>query len=182
MVREHLIFDGSLHAMRARQPCRTKSWGCSLTHPRAYSLAMHTGVNFASEPDLASLSALALKLSPSREFHLLAWVGLDGEEKLQLVADMTKSRAQSNVWYHLVLRSDGHSIQLFVNRKLELRMAIANQGRGASRLAPPQSAIDGDWTFGCGMHNGVQADTCSCLISEARVSEFVLQERDWIWS
>ena len=29
---------------------------------------------------------------------------------------------------------------------------------------------DGDLTFGCGMHVGVPADACSCLLSEVRAS------------
>ena len=40
----------------------------------------------------------------------------------------------------------------------------------------------GDLTFGCGMHRGELAHTCSCLVSEARATEDALKPAEWLWS
>ena len=49
-------------------------------------------------------------------------------------------------------------------------------------LADPPRSTDGDLTFGCGMHGGVLADTCSCLLSEVRASDRALPSQQWLWS
>ena len=122
-----------------------------------------------------------LKLTPQRHFLLHAWVEPDvptlGQPPGQprLVTSQSKGAAEANTWYHLVLQSNGHVVELHVNGRAELR------AWWGGALALPPRDTDGDLTFGCGMHAGVYTDTCSCLISEARAAERELAPEEWLW-
>ena len=70
---------------------------------------------------------------------------------------------------------DGEVMKLYINGELE----------GITRIygglwMPPRT-IDGDATLGCGMYAGNISDGCSCLITEARVSESVRDVNNWLW-
>ena len=67
-------------------------------------------------------------------------------------------------------------MRLFVNGKLE----GMERAYGGLAIAPRRQ--DGGVTLGCGMFDGVAADTCSCLINEARVSDDARPMREWLWS
>ena len=79
------------------------------------------------------------------------------------------------VRYYIVAKMDGETMQLHINGELEGITRVY----GGMRV-PPRS-VDGDVTVGCGMYAGKVSDVCSCLITEARVSEAVRQVKDWLW-
>lgn len=136
----------------------------------------------ASGNDDDRLSALAVKLSPQRNFLLQAWVERrpskrsPRQKRVSLVSRGSTHFAEPNRWYHIALVSDGRTLQLSVNSHLEASV------RFNGTLVSPRRHNDGDLTFGCGMHAGVPADTCSCLLTEARVSDRALPSMQWLWS
>ena len=67
-------------------------------------------------------------------------------------------------------------MRLFVNGELQ------GVGRAYGGLATPPREQDGGLTLGCGMFNGTAADTCSCLLNEARVSESARPMDEWLWA
>ena len=77
--------------------------------------------------------------------------------------------------YYIVGKMDGETMQLHINGELEGVTRVY----GGMRVPP--RATDGDVTVGCGMYAGSVSDVCSCLITEARVSEGVRQVNDWLW-
>ena len=79
------------------------------------------------------------------------------------------------VRYYIVAKMDGETMQLHINGELEGITRVY----GGMRV-PPRS-VDGDVTVGCGMYAGKVSDVCSCLITEARVSEGVRRVKDWLW-
>ena len=154
------------------------------------------GVRHGTRPNEADLPTFALKLAPSRRFVLLAWMqaiggganGTGGAARPgpRFISIESEHVAQSNVWYHLVVtfegQVDGAVMQLSVNGVPEARVKVLRPAWSAAvALAPPTRPSDGDWTFGCGMHKGVTADTCSCLLSEARMVDRALDERELLW-
>ena len=153
------------------------------------------GFNHSTNPQGAALPTFALKLSPSGRFVLLAWFERDlgtmvagrraspyaSVRPPDFVSVESEHVAQPNVWYHLVVSFDGAVLQLAVNGVTESRVTVRVPSGGVARLAQPRRPTDGDWTFGCGMHNGVAADTCSCLLTEARLVDRALDEHELSW-
>ena len=125
----------------------------------------------------AALPSLALKLKPNRHFLLQAWVETDGDSPrtTKLVSEESNHAAQPDTWYHLVLQFNNQSAELYVNGRLEVHAWWGGM------LAPPARESDGDFTFGCGMHAGTPADTCSCLLSEGRFAARALSPEEWLW-
>uniref|UniRef100_A0A7S4BK17 Uncharacterized protein n=1 Tax=Chrysotila carterae TaxID=13221 RepID=A0A7S4BK17_CHRCT len=82
-----------------------------------------------------------------------------------------------NCRYSIVARSDGHEMELFVNGRREGSAVLSPR----ASLAVPSAGYDGDFTIGCGMFENKTADACSCLISEARISEETRLPSSWLW-
>ena len=128
-----------------------------------------------------NISSLALKLSPGRRLLLQAWLAptpanASHRPPPRLVSAWSAHAAQPNAWYHIAVVCAEGSLRLHVNSHLE---AVE---KFEGRLALPTRPTDGDLTFGCGMHAGVPADTCSCLLSELRASNRSLPADEWLWS
>ena len=164
------------------------------------TVAGRNGVNFTDESFAWQLSALYVKLDPNKDIVLEVWIQ---ESRYESETDTTASSATAgttgpnassqahtrprfvqiksarslspDVWYSIVAQSNGHELRLFVNGDFEGSVNIS----GA--LAVPPDAAHGDLTLGCGMFAGVAADPCSCLITEARVSEQALNDSEWLW-
>ena len=68
----------------------------------------------------------------------------------------------ADVWYSIVAQGDGRWMRLWINGRLQ------GMERTYGPLVTPPRPQDGGVTMGCGMFDGVPADTCSCLINEAR--------------
>lgn len=86
---------------------------------------------------------------------------------------------QPSQWYSIVATVDERrgTMLLWIN------MQLAGTTGFVGGLRKPPRAQDGDLTFGCGMFDGVAADACSCLISEARVTEGRARHAgEWLWS
>ena len=144
------------------------------------------------------LPLFALKLAPDLHFWLQAWlVPADDDdestgEAVRLVSRRSAHVATPNTWYHLAVVCDGESLLLYVNSQLEAagyfhgRLPTPPHEREGAPLELQQLAAGGgdlgDITFGCGMHDGILADTCSCLLSEVRAVERVLTPEEWLWS
>lgn len=148
----------------------------------------------------ARLASLYIKLTPEKRLRLEAWAAADTTQPPQWLSDEGPIRARHSVhralsgervafvelagrstlepdtWYSIVATSDGQWMRLFVNGKLE------GMERAYGGLAIPPRRQDGGLTLGCGMFDGVPADTCSCLINEARVSDDARPMREWLWS
>ena len=137
-----------------------------------------TGFNMTDSSD-AHLSSLALKLSPKLGLLLQAWLAPQGampQAPPRLVSVWSSHSAQANAWYHVVVRCAAGKLELHVNGFLEASAPFDGQ------LARPPRPSDGDLTFGCGMHKGVPADTCSCLLSEVRAANQSLSSHEWLWT
>ena len=139
------------------------------------------GHQMSPDPGGKGLSSLALKLSPDLSLLLQAFLApavAPGQppQPTRHVSAWSKHRAQANAWYHIVVVARGGRLELYVNGMLE----ISSEFDGW--LADPPRSTDGDLTFGCGMHGGVLADTCSCLLSEVRASDRALPSQQWLWS
>ena len=156
------------------------------------------GRNFTTSTNQsAGLASLYMKLGPNLLFHLEAWGGCTGtctEAKvrrskckqkcvraagggtIKYAKITSRRRAGPNTWYSIVASSDGSLLRLYINGDLE----------GATRiygpLREPPWAADGDVTVGCGMFAGAATDACSCLITEARVSETARSYDGWLWT
>ena len=139
------------------------------------TIVAKTGFNLsAADPSNAALPILAAKLSPARRFVLQVWVDVESGPPI-LVTAQSVHQALPDTWYHLVMVSNGGTLDFYVNGGFELRL------RTGGRLALPTRSTDGDLAFGCGMHQGVPADTCSCLLSEVRAAEQALTPEQWLW-
>ena len=131
--------------------------------------------------DKSSLASLALKLSPQLTLLLQAYVvpvapaGAPPSPPQEVFA-WSRHTAQANAWYHIAIVSSGSELSLHVNGMVEASIPFEGW------LATPQRKSDGDVTFGCGMHEGKLADTCSCLLSEVRASDQALPSKEWLWS
>jgi len=151
------------------------------------------GANFTKDGSTAhaNLASLYLKLCPNHLFQLQAWtdyarppkrvektddvfVASDGG-RVKYSSITSRRGAQPNKWYYIVAKIDGETMQLHINGELEGITRVY----GGMRV-PPLS-VDGDITVGCGMYAGKVSDVCSCLITEARVSEGVRRVKDWLW-
>ena len=156
------------------------------------------------------LPLFALKLAPDLHFWLQAWLepadddagsndrdgNSAGAARVRLVSKRSTHIATPNTWYHLAVVSDGEKLQLYVNSQLEAagyfhgRLPTPCRERAGAPLQQQQQEQQlaagggdlGDITFGCGMHDGTLADTCSCLLSEVRAVERVLTPEEWLWS
>jgi len=127
------------------------------------------------ERDLQALASIYLKLTPQRTFLFEAFAGDTSAGPHQHVAVQSTHVATPNSWYHVAGVSDGKTLQLWVNGQLE---ASANFF-GPLRVPPKEE--HGDVTFGCGMFDCKITDPCSCLISEARISDSALGSRAMLW-
>jgi hypothetical protein len=141
----------------------------------------------------ASLPLFALKLAPDARFWMQAWLApsnssIPSSLTPQLITRVSTHIAVPGTWYHLVVVSNGESLRLFVNGQLEAAApfpgTLPAMGRSARSSHVEGRLIEthGDLTFGCGMHRGELADTCSCLVSEARATEDALKPAEWLWS
>jgi len=140
-----------------------------------------TGGNFTANEFDAKLAAMAMKLAPDMHLLLEAWVGTEPVSKApQYVSVRSKEMLEPSTWYHLVGRSNGHDLQLLVNGVLAGEFHSDKLVPSMPLSVPPLSA-HGDFTFGCGMHEGLIADACSCLLAEARLSPAFLQPAEWLW-
>ena len=138
------------------------------------------GGNFTSAPFERDLSAAALKVGPDKHLYLQAWSeravgGGRAQGGGRYVSVRSAWPLAPGTWHHLVGRSDGARLELFVNGE---RMGGTTFG-GA--LATPPHEEHGDFTVGCGMHAAQQADACSCLIAEARLVPRSLRQSEWLW-
>ena len=139
-----------------------------------------TGATFSTHAFDSKLSALALKLDPDMHLLLQAWLTQQSADRVaaspHYVSVRSKSAVEATTWYHIVGRSDGQRIQLFVNGEL-----AGESEPVAGALSIPPSLKHGDLTLGCGMHDSLITDACSCLIAEARVLPEALAQKDWLW-
>ena len=127
------------------------------------------------------LTSLALKLSPKKHLVLQAWLTPTPKAGApppppRLVTIQSAHSAQSNTWYHMAIIVVRGLLQLHINGQLEAAAYFDGS------LARPPRPSDGDLTFGCGMHVGVPADACSCLLSEVRASNRAVPSDEWLWS
>ena len=74
----------------------------------------------------------------------------------------SRESVTADVWYSIVAQGDGQWMRLWINGRLQ------GMERTYGPLVTPPRPQDGGVTMGCGMFDGVPADTCSCLINEAR--------------
>mmetsp|Transcript_20702 Transcript_20702/g.45000 ORF Transcript_20702/g.45000 Transcript_20702/m.45000 type:complete len:336 (-) Transcript_20702:709-1716(-) len=132
------------------------------------------GGSFSTDAFDSKLAGLYLKLSPSRRLFLQAWVN---QSDVRYVSIESGHIAQPNTWYSIVARSDGYEMELFVNGRREGSAVLSPR----ASLAVPSAGYDGDFTIGCGMFENKTADACSCLISEARISEETRLPSSWLW-
>ena len=155
------------------------------------------GRNFTTSTDhSAGLASLYVKLGPNLLFRLEAWVDCTstctegtvrsktckqkciraaGGGTVKYAGITSRRRAEPNKWYSIVASSDGSLMRLYVNGELEGVTRIYGP------LREPPWAADGDATVGCGMFAGDANDACSCLITEARVSEKARSSEGWLW-
>jgi len=141
------------------------------------SVVGRNGANFSSDAFDATLGAFYVKLGPERQLMLEAWVAPDeGGAPPRYVSVVSKRVLRHSEWYSIVAASDGATMRLFVNGEV---LGEAALGGGGLAVSPREE--DGDFTFGVAMFGGAAADPCSCLISEARISEHVVPEGQWLW-
>lgn len=137
------------------------------------------GYNMTGDGSDAALTSLALKVSPGGRLLLQAWLSesdAPAGAPARLVSAWSVHGAQANAWYHIVVTATKNGmLHLQVNGFLEASVVFNG------RLAHSPRRSDGDLTFGCGMFDGVPADTCSCLISEVRASNRSLPAFEWLW-
>lgn len=151
------------------------------------------GANFTRNRTVehANFASLYLKLCPENLFRLEAWTDYANPPvnekrtddvfdaasggRIKFSAITSRRGAQPNKWYSVVASMDGELMKLYINGELEGVTRVY----GGMRMPP--RAIDGDTTLGCGMYAGDVSDVCSCLITEARVSESVRDANSWLW-
>ena len=97
-------------------------------------------------------------------------------EPMVFTSISSRETLQPEVWYSIVATSDGHWTRLWINGRLE------GMERAYGPLVMPHRPQDGGLTLGCGMFDGLAADTCSCIINEARVTNEVRPMESWLWS
>ena len=149
-----------------------------------FGVSGHNMSRSASRAEYDRFSTLAVKLSPERKFLLQLWLegapvteddGFKAQQRLAIISKTSEHVAEPNKWYHVSLVATGAGMSLHINGHEEIRVEFEGS------LPAPKRASDGDLTFGCGMFDGHLADTCSCLLTEARVSDSALQSDQLLW-
>lgn len=154
------------------------------------SIIGRNGLGFLDEE--RHLPLLVLKLAPDLRFWLQTWLARDTDAALLstppspplLITKVSEHVAVPDTWYHLVVVCDGETLKFYVNGQLEAASYFKGALPHAFDATKPLgdgTQMHGDLTFGCGMHRGVLADTCSCLLSEVRALDRALAPSEWLW-
>jgi len=150
------------------------------------TLLGRTGSNFQDHSFDRMLGSMAMKVTPEMYLLFEAWLSpthlLDMAPRLgsaTYVKVRSREPVQPSTWYHLVGRSNGRRLQLFINGELAGESVTLP---GLHALSVPPSPLHGQITLGCGMHNSTTTDPCSCLIAEARISPFERRPAEWLYT